>query len=91
VEATIAAAMKTFTKREIAHLLNVSPRTIADDAKFLNLKHTEGDRGLKLYSQSDFNLIAQLREHCADKTKSRESFLPNSKVEILDIEPRVRK
>lgn len=83
--------MKTYTKREIAHLLNVSPRTVADDAKFLNLKHTEGDRGVKLYNQSDFNLIAQLREHCADKTKSRESFVPNTEVEVLDIEPTISK
>jgi hypothetical protein len=51
----------------------------------------EGDRGLKLYSQSDFNLISQLREHCADKTKSRESFVPNSNIEVLDIETQVTK
>ncbi|MGL6342823.1 MAG: hypothetical protein ACRC80_27250 [Waterburya sp.] len=51
MEATITVTMKTYTKREIAYLANVSPRTIADDIKFLGLKHTEGDRGLKLFNE----------------------------------------
>lgn len=56
--------MRTYTKREMAHILQVSPRTIADDAKFLNLKPTQSDRGMNLYSNQDFNLIQQLRTHC---------------------------
>ncbi len=91
MDSTIALAMKTYTKREIAYQLGVSPRTIADDAKYLNLKPTEGDRGLKLYSESDFNLISQMREHCADKSNSRESFVPNTEVEIVEDVPQVSK
>jgi hypothetical protein len=79
--------MRTYTKREIADLLSVSPRTIADDAKFLNLTPLQGDRGLKLYNRQDFNLISQLRSHCADKANSRESFVPNTEVEVLDSDP----
>jgi hypothetical protein len=83
--------MRTYTKREIAHLLKVSPRTVADDAKFLNLNPTQSDRGLKLFSQADFNLLTQMRQHCSDKANSRESFLANTDVEVLDIEPTVSK
>lgn len=75
----------------MASVLCVSPRTIAQDAKFLNLNPTNGDRGLNLYSQQDFNLICQLREHCKDKSNSRESFVPNTEVEIVEPEPQVTK
>ena len=81
--------MQTYTKREMAHLLGVSPRTIADDAKFLNLQPTLSDRQTKRYSKFDFNLISQLREHCADKSNTRESFMPNTAVEIVEEEPKV--
>lgn len=81
--------MKTYTKREISHLLSVSPGTVAEDYKFLNLKPTEGDRGSKLFSKSDFDLICQLREHCKDKRNTRDSFVPNTIVEVLDEEPKV--
>lgn len=83
--------MKTYTKREIAYLLHVSPKTIAEDAKHLNLKPIEGDRRLKLYSESDLNLISQMREHCQDKGNSRESFIPNTEVEIVEDIPQVSK
>jgi hypothetical protein len=75
--------MRTYTKREIAHLLRVSPRTVADDAKFLNLSPQVGDRMENRYSQSDYNLICQLRKHCADKTNTRDSFVPSTEVEIV--------
>ncbi len=75
--------MKTYTKREIAYLLQVSPRTIAEDAKFLQIKPTVGDRGMNLYSQSDLNMIQQLREHCADKSLTRASFVPIAQIEIV--------
>lgn len=75
----------------MASVLCVSPRTIAEDAKFLNLNPAEGDRGLNLYSQQDFNLICQLREHCKDKCNTRESFVPNTEVEIVKDEPQVSK
>ncbi len=83
MESTITLTMQTYTKREIAHLLGVSPRTIADDSKFLQLKPIEGDRGTKLYNKNDLNLITQLREHCADKANSRESFVERSLGEIV--------
>ena len=78
--------MRTYTKREIASLLGVSPRTIAEDTKFLQLQPTVGDRGMNLYSQSDFNLIEQLREHCGDKSLTRESFVPSVQIEIVEDE-----
>ena len=78
--------MRTYTKREIASLLGVSPRTIAEDTKFLQLQPTVGDRGMNLYSQSDFNLIEQLREHCGDKSLTRESFVPSAQIEVVEEE-----
>lgn len=75
--------MRTYTKKEIAYKLKVSVRTVEEDARYLNLTPTQGDRGQNLYNQSDFNLISQLREHCADKTNTRDSFLPSSQVEIV--------
>jgi hypothetical protein len=86
VESTIVSTMESYTKKQIANFLGVSPRTIADDAAYLNLKPEQGDRGLKLFSTSDFNLIQQLREHCADKANTRESFVPSSEIEILEEE-----
>lgn len=83
--------MRSYTKREIAYLLEVSPRTIADDAKFLNLNPTVGDRGLNLYSQSDFNLISQLREHCANPVNTRMGFIPTAQIEVVEDEPRITK
>jgi hypothetical protein len=83
--------MRNYTKKEIAHLLQVSPRTIADDANFLNLKPTVGDRGMNLYTQRDFNLIEQLRTHCKDKSLTRDSFVPKAQVEIVEPEARITK
>jgi DNA-binding transcriptional MocR family regulator len=82
---------KTFTKREIAHLLNCSVSTIERDCSYLNIEPTEGDRGLNLYDQNQFNLLAQMREHCKEKSNSRESFLPNTEVEIINNEPQISK
>lgn len=65
----------------------MSPRTIAEDTKFLQLQPTVGDRGMNLYSQSDFNLIEQLREHCGDKSLTRESFIPTAQIEVVEEQP----
>lgn len=83
--------MRTYTKKEIAYLLKVSVRTVEEDAKFLGLAPQVGDRGMNLYSQSDFNLIRQLREHCGDKSLTRESFVPNAQIELVSEEPLVSK
>lgn len=91
MESTLTLTMRTYTKREIAYLLEVSPRTIAEDAKFLNLQPTNGDRGMNLYSQSDFNLIKQLRQHCANKSLTRESFVPSAQIEVVEDEPSISK
>jgi hypothetical protein len=82
---------KAYTKREIAYLLNCSVSTIEKDCDYLNISPYKGDRGINLYSEKDFNLLSQLLSHCADKTKSRDSFIPNTDVEVLDIEPTVSK
>ena len=73
----------TYTKKELARIFNVSPRTIEDDSRYLGIKPTTGDRNTNLYSESDYDLIEQLREHCKNKANSRDTFIPKSKVEIL--------
>ncbi len=82
---------KTYTKREIAHLLNCSVSTIERDCSYLNIEPTEGDRGLNLYDQKQFNLLSQMREHCKDKSNSRESFVQRTEVQIVKDEPQVSK
>lgn len=76
--------MRTYTKREIAYLLKVSVRTVEDHAKFLKLSPKAGQRGQNLYDQSDFSLIKQLREHCAVKPNTRDTFVPSTEVEIVE-------
>ncbi len=75
----------------MAYKLQCSVRTIEEDAKYLNLKPTqEESRGTNLYSQQDFELISQLRKHCKNKANTRESFVPPTKVEIVeDDEPKI--
>lgn len=75
--------MRTYTKREIAHLLKVSLRTVEDDARFLKLTPTQGERGQNLYNEYDYNLISQMRKHCANNNP-RESFVPSTEVEIVE-------
>ena len=82
---------KTYTRREMAYLLGCSPNTIDQDIQHLDLNFVIGDRGSKLYNTLDFNLISQLREHCGDKSNTRESFVPNKEVEIVKSEPKVTK
>lgn len=81
----------TYTKREMADFLSCSVPTIENDAEYLNLSPTKGDRGLNLYSESDYRLIKQMREHCSDKRNSRDSFVPKTEVEIVEEEPKVTK
>lgn len=83
--------MKTYTKREMAHLLGCSPRTIYEDINHLGLTHIKGDRNLNLYTERDFYLISQLRKHCRDKFKSRESFVPLTVPELLEDEVKIVK
>ena len=80
---------KTYTRKEMAYLLGCSVPTIDNDIQHLKLEPVIGNRGMKLYSDRDINLISQLREHCADKSNSRESFVPNTEVEIVENEPKV--
>lgn len=89
VTATSEAMLVTYTKKELARIFTVSPRTIEDDARYLGIKPTIGDRNTNLYSQADYDLISQLREHCKIKNNSRESFIPESKVEIVEEQPKV--
>lgn len=78
---------KTYTRKEIAYLLGCSVLSIDKDIAHLKLVPTTlGDRGSKLYSDRDLNLITQLRTHCADKRNTRDSFVPNCDVEIDEID-----
>jgi hypothetical protein len=76
--------VQTYTKKELAYKLGVSLRTIEEDIEYLKLISTKGDRNTNLYSQSDFNLISQMRSHCQIKSNSRDSFIARSEVEIVD-------
>ena len=80
---------RTYTRKEMAYLLGCSVPTIDNDIQHLKLEPVIGNRGMKLYSERDINLISQLREHCGDKSNSRESFVPNTEVEIVENEPKV--
>lgn len=82
---------KTYTRREIASQLGCSPNTIDFDIEFLKLEPVIGDRGMKLYSDRNFNLIAQLRLHLKNKANTRDSFVPNTEIEIVEDEPKVSK
>ena len=82
---------RTYTKREIASLLNCSVRTVEEDADWFGLDPEVGDRGMNLYSSKDFELISQMRSHCADKSKTRSSFVPSTQAEIVEDEPKVTK
>ena len=75
----------------MAYKLGCSVRTIEEDTYYLKIEPTADERGTNLYSQQDFELIGQLREHCKNKANTRENFVPNKKVEVLDIEPKVTK
>lgn len=79
--------MKTYTAREIAYQLGISPKTVSNDVKFLKLKPVIGDRGSKLYNKNDFDLISQLRKHCLDKSKTRDSFVPLITSQVIEDEP----
>lgn len=82
---------RTYTKREIAGANQCSLGTIEKDLLHLNLEPQVGDRGVYLYSSRDFDLISQLREHCKNKANTRESFVPNTEIEIVEDEPKVTK
>jgi hypothetical protein len=75
---------RTFTKQEAAYILKCSVSTIENYCDYLKIYPSKGDRGRNLYSQTHFNLLKQLREHCSDKTKSRDSFVPTTSVEIVE-------
>ena len=75
--------MKTYTKKEIALIENCSLSTIEKDLNFLDIKPIKkGDRGLKLYSDRDYQLISKLRQHCS-RGKIRETFLSPTPVQII--------
>lgn len=76
VESTPTSTMRNYTRKEIAHLLNTSTRTIGDYETYLNITPSKGDRDCNLYTETDFDLISQLRSHLADKSKTKESFVP---------------
>lgn len=79
--------MKTYTKKEIAFILQYSQRTIEEDLKHLKIKPLEQvDYGTNLYSDRDFEVVKQLRDHCKNG-KTRETFLINTPVELVNSQP----
>ena len=83
--------LKTYTKQEMAYVLGCSPRTIEEDAKHLNIVPAKGDRNANLYTERDFNLISQMREHCSNKQNSRDSFVPITVPELVEDEVKITK
>lgn len=77
--------MKTYTKKEIAYLIQCSPRTIHDDIKYLGIKPIDNeDYGANIYSDRQFELIKSLREHCREQNKTRETFILPTPTEIVE-------
>lgn len=77
--------MKTYTKKEIAFILQCSVRTIDEDLKYLKFKPIDNeDYGTNLYSESQFIVIKSLRKHCRKKGRTRETFVTPTSVEIVE-------
>lgn len=77
--------MKTYTKKEMANILECSPRTIHDDIKYLGIKAIDNeDYGTNIYSDRQFELISSLRKHCRETGKTRETFLAPTPTEIVE-------
>ena len=75
--------MRTYTKKEIAHLGQCSVRTIAEDIKHLKIFPIDNaDYGMNLYSDRALLLIQKLREHCR-AGNTRESFIASVSTEIV--------
>lgn len=77
--------MKTYTRKEIAFILQCSERVISDDIKHLRIQPIErADYGQKLYSDLAFELISSLRKHCRETGKTRGTFIPTTPTEIVE-------
>ena len=87
----LTAMSRTYTKKEIASILDCSVRTVEDDADWFKIEPNKGDRNINLYSQSDFNLISQMRSHCNTSGNSRDSFVFTSMPEIVADKPALSK
>ena len=83
--------LKTYTKREMAYALRCSTKTIDTDCGHLGITPQKGDRGLNLYSERDFTLIVQLRQHCSNPQNSRDSFVPITVPQVVEDEPKIIK
>lgn len=75
---------KTYTKREIAYNLSCSPKTIDIDVEWFGFTPERGDRGINLYSDRQYQLIRQMREHCANGANTRNSFVPKVVTEVVE-------
>ncbi|MEL6493934.1 MAG: hypothetical protein AAFQ41_02265 [Cyanobacteria bacterium J06623_7] len=76
---------RTYTKREIANLLNCSARTVETDADYLNLQPQVAPGKPNLYSERDYQLITQMRSHCRSGS-DRDSFVPQAIAEVVQEE-----
>lgn len=81
---TLGVPLKTYTRKEIAFLFQTSIRVIEEDIKHLKIKPIEqGDYGMNLYSDRDYELIKKLREHCSESGKTRDTFIVPTPTEIV--------
>ena len=78
--------MSTYTKQDIARILDTTVRTVTEDSRYLTnegyIKPIQINGAANQYSQEDLEIFKQIREHC-NNNFNRKSFLPKKEVEIV--------
>lgn len=80
--------MATYTKQDIARILETTVRTITEDSQYLinegYINPIQISGVANQYSKIDLELFRQLREHC-QAGYARKSFIPTRTTEIITI------
>ncbi|MEM7756555.1 MAG: hypothetical protein AAF298_00285 [Cyanobacteria bacterium P01_A01_bin.40] len=78
--------METYTKPDIASLLDTTVRTITEDSRYLTnkgyIKPIQINGSANQYSESDLEILRQLRQHCKGNN-NRKTFVLEKKVEVV--------
>jgi len=77
---------RTYTKREIAYDFDCSTRTVSEDEIYLNIKPDTSPGRSNLYSEKDYQLIKQMRQHMSVPGNTRDTFVASAIPEIVDEE-----
>lgn len=84
----IHSMMETYTKEDIARVLDSTSRTISEDSRFLTKEgyispiQIQGEANQ--YTEVDLDIFRQLRKHC-EENNNRKSFLPVMKTELVAV------